>query len=56
MELFNYFPRLTLGGKSLAEKMPFEELKKMEKAFQDFQNGTSTEGYSYALPEDQWGV
>lgn len=35
MGLFNYFPRMTLGGKSLAEKMPFYELQKMETAFQD---------------------
>lgn len=50
MELFNYFPRTTLGGKSLAEKMPFEELQKMEKAFQD---GAE---YSYSLPKELlWG-
>lgn len=48
MELFNYFPRMTLGGKSLAEKMPFDELQKMEKAFQD---GTE---YSYSLPKELW--
>lgn len=54
MALFNYFPRMTLGGKSLAEKMPFEELQKMEKAFEDFRNGTGSEGYSYSLPEHLW--
>lgn len=54
MDLFNYFPRMTLGGKSLAAKMPFEELKKMEKAFEDFRNGTGSEGYSYSLPEHLW--
>jgi len=48
MELFNYFPRQTLGGKSLAEKMPFDELQKMEQAFN---NG---ESYSYTLPEEKW--
>lgn len=48
MELFNYFPRTTLGGKSLAEKMPFEELKKMNKSWEE---GTS---YSYSLPKELW--
>lgn len=49
MELFNYFPRATLGGKSLAEKMTFEELQKMEKAMQAFKNGTMIEKYEYTL-------
>ncbi len=48
MDLFNYFPRLTLGGKSFAEKIPFEELQKMEKSFQE---GSS---YSYSLPKELW--
>lgn len=54
MDLFNYFPRETLHGKSLAEKMPFAELKKMEKAFQDFKNGTGSGNYSYTLPKELW--
>lgn len=33
MELFNYFPRMTLGGKSFAERISFDELQKMETAF-----------------------
>jgi tetratricopeptide (TPR) repeat protein len=52
MDLFNYFPRKTLKGKSLAEIMPFVELKRMEKAFQNFKNGTGGGNYSYTLPED----
>ena len=48
MDLFNYFPRLTLGGKSFAEKIPFEELQKMENSFQE---GSS---YSYSLPKELW--
>ena len=51
MKLFNYFPRKSLGGKSLAEKMPFDELKKIEEAFQKYKDGTATSGYSYTLPE-----
>ena len=51
MELFNYFPRKSLGGKSLAETMPFDELKKMEEAFQKFKDGTATSGYGYTLPK-----
>ena len=50
MELFNYFPRKSLGGKSIAEKMPFDELKKMEEAFENYKNGTATSEYSYTLP------
>ena len=49
MELFNYFPRKSLGGKSMVEEMLFGELKKMEEAFQDFKNGTATSNYSYSL-------
>mgnify|MGYP001558797054 CR=1 FL=1 len=52
MELFNYFPRKSLGGKSLAEKMPFDELKKLEEAFQNFKNGTGSSDYSYTLPKE----
>ena len=48
MELFNYFPRQTLGGKSLAEKMTFDELKEMENAWQNFKNGTGG-SYGYNL-------
>ncbi len=54
MDLFNFFPRQTLHGKSLAELMPFTELKKMEKAFQDFKNGTGDGNYSYSLPKELW--
>ena len=52
MELFNYFPRMSLKGKSFAEKLPFEKLKKMEKNFQDFINGG--EGGSYSLNENDF--
>lgn len=48
MDLFNYFPRMTLSGKSLAEKMPFNELQEMKKAWED---GTE---YSYSLPKELW--
>lgn len=56
IDLFNYFPRKTLGGKSLAEKMPFEELKKMEDAFQNYKSGTGDGNYSYTLPDDSKGL
>lgn len=52
MDLFNYFPRMTLQGKSLAEKMTFEELQKMEKAMQGFKDGTGTGGYEYTLRDE----
>ncbi|MCX6717744.1 MAG: hypothetical protein NTU76_03670 [Candidatus Taylorbacteria bacterium] len=52
MDLFNYFPRKTLKGKSLAELMSFDELKKMEDAFQNYKKGLPTGGYSYTLPSD----
>ncbi|GEM_PF-5055502 len=39
MELFNYFPRKSKKGYSLAEEMSFPELKSMEKDFQNFKNG-----------------
>lgn len=45
MDLFNYFPRMTLKGKSFAEKVPFEELQKMENA---------TGSYTYTLPKSEW--
>jgi hypothetical protein len=51
MELFNYFPRKSLGGLSLAEKMSFDDLKKTEEAFQNFKNGELT-NYSYTLPKN----
>jgi len=51
MELFNYFPRKSFGGKSLAEKMPFDELQKMEEAFQKLKDGTASSDYSYTLPD-----
>jgi len=39
MELFNYFPRKSLGGKSFAETISFEKLKKMDEDFQKFKDG-----------------
>ncbi|MDO8582037.1 MAG: hypothetical protein Q7S16_04125 [bacterium] len=42
MELFNYFPRTSLDGKSYAETLQFDELKKMETVFQNFKNGITT--------------
>jgi len=52
MELFNYFPRLSLKGKSFAESILFYELKKLEHEFQKFKNGTMTEEYGYTLRDD----
>jgi len=41
MELFNYFPRESLSGKTYAETLSFADLQKVDAEFEAFKNGES---------------